>query len=253
MTCLFLFIGSPSSMLISGCKSVISKIVDEHEMGKIFSLLSCAETISNLIGSILFTYLYKYTMHIYNGAAFGVDALLFLLALIIMALVSSDYKLSGRYNLLRGFIQPSNHKQPQKKSQEQQRPDSPENMKKLLVNSMKRACKYGVYDRSVYSEQSFDGLVIPTRGKYHDEDLMDIEESYAQSDDLLDASSSSEYSPEDCGATGVEKSKEDDVGDVEKSKEDGVDGDEVGVDVGEQPSTSHDDTIDFIDLEPSNQ
>jgi len=48
-------VGCPSALIISSSKSVISKLVGDDELGKTFSLLSCGETISNLVGSLLFT------------------------------------------------------------------------------------------------------------------------------------------------------------------------------------------------------
>lgn len=57
-------VGCPSALIISSSKSLISKLVGEDELGKTFSLLSCGETISNLIGSLLFTFIYGATVHL---------------------------------------------------------------------------------------------------------------------------------------------------------------------------------------------
>ncbi len=60
-------VGCPSAMIVSGIKSLISKSVEEGEMGKVFSLLSCGETIANMLGSVTFTALYVSTLHLYPG------------------------------------------------------------------------------------------------------------------------------------------------------------------------------------------
>ncbi len=98
-------IGCPSAMIISGSKSLISKTVDENEVGKAFSLLSCCETVSNLIGSVLFTNLYSMTLHLFSGLTFGVDALVFVVLLVTIILLAQDLKLMNQYNfkLLNGL------------------------------------------------------------------------------------------------------------------------------------------------------
>ena len=60
-------VGCPSSMIISSSKSIISKLVGDDELGKTFSLLSCGETISNLVGSLLFTSVYGSTVGVMPG------------------------------------------------------------------------------------------------------------------------------------------------------------------------------------------
>ena len=85
-------IGSPSALIISSSKSMISKFVGEDEMGKTFSLLSCGETIANLIGSLAFTAIYAATVHIYPGLVFAGDACLMVLLLFAMLLLVLDQR-----------------------------------------------------------------------------------------------------------------------------------------------------------------
>ena len=102
MIYLSVVIGCPSAMIISGAKSLISKTVDEREVGKAFSLLSCFETVSNLVGSVVFTNLYSLTLHVYAGLTFGIDALLFIMLLVVILLLAQDLRLMNQYSLLEG-------------------------------------------------------------------------------------------------------------------------------------------------------
>ena len=95
-------VGCPSALIISCVKSLISKCVGEDEIGKIFSLLSCAETLSNLVGSILFTSLYSATLNIYPGFTFTLDAILFAILFLILLWLAWDIRYSLGYNILEG-------------------------------------------------------------------------------------------------------------------------------------------------------
>ena len=103
MIYLSVVIGCPSAMIISGAKSLISKTVDEREVGKAFSLLSCCETVSNLVGSVVFTNVYSLTLHIYAGLTFGIDALVFVVLLVVIVLLAQDLRLMNQYSLLEGI------------------------------------------------------------------------------------------------------------------------------------------------------
>lgn len=97
---LSVIIGCPSALIISGAKSLISKIVHEDEIGKAFSLLSCGETVSNMIGSLLLTGIYSALMPYYAGSTFllasGVNAIW----LVIMILLYKDIKSVTTYKIL---------------------------------------------------------------------------------------------------------------------------------------------------------
>jgi len=81
-------VGCPSALIISSSKSLISKLVGEDEMGKTFSLLSCGETISNLIGSLLFTLVYASSVHLMPGLTFLVECVLMFLLLCVLLVVT---------------------------------------------------------------------------------------------------------------------------------------------------------------------
>ena len=56
-------VGAPLSFIISGMKSMISKSVDELDVGKTFSLLSCGELLANLFGALFFNNVYAATAY----------------------------------------------------------------------------------------------------------------------------------------------------------------------------------------------
>ncbi|XP_064620841.1 proton-coupled folate transporter-like [Lineus longissimus] len=93
-------VGSVSGMIVSGCKSLISKTVTEAEVGKSFSLLSCGETASNLVGAIIFTNIYSATFEIFPGFTFIVEAFIFIALLVMFVWLARDIKASERYRLL---------------------------------------------------------------------------------------------------------------------------------------------------------
>ena len=127
MIYLSVVIGCPSAMIISGAKSLISKTVDEREVGKAFSLLSCCETVSNLVGSVLFTNLYSLTLNVYAGLTFGVDALVFVTLLVVIVFLARDLKLINHYSLLESISS-------LKKSYGTTTPNSVNNAKKIDDN-----------------------------------------------------------------------------------------------------------------------
>ena len=93
-------IGAPSSFIVSGTKSLISKQVEEEEIGKTFSLLSSGEVVSNLIGSVIFTNLYAATVHLYPGFMFTMDSVFWILMLMLLICLARDMRLSSHYKLM---------------------------------------------------------------------------------------------------------------------------------------------------------
>lgn len=85
-------VGCPSALIISCAKSLISKSVDEDEMGKTFSLLSCGETFSSFLGSIIFTSVYQATVSVFPGLVFAADAMVFVVLLLALLVLACDLK-----------------------------------------------------------------------------------------------------------------------------------------------------------------
>ena len=93
-------IGCPSALIISCSKAMISKMAIEGEMGKAFSLLSCAETVSLLLGSVIFSNVYNATKHITPGFVFLLESAFFFFYFFVLVLLGRDMKLAAQYNQL---------------------------------------------------------------------------------------------------------------------------------------------------------
>ena len=91
MLFLVFIICSPGIMTISVTKSMISKMVDNDENGKIFALISSIESVSFLAGSTLMPLLYQRTAHIYAGIVFVVEAALLITWLPVLYLSIRGY------------------------------------------------------------------------------------------------------------------------------------------------------------------
>ena len=102
-------IGGPTGLIVSGCKSMISKSVNENEMGKAFSLLSCSETVSNLLGSLIFTTMYSSTLHLYSGFVYTIEGVSYIILLVLLVLLAYRMHLDKRYNLLYHTLDHSNY------------------------------------------------------------------------------------------------------------------------------------------------
>lgn len=73
------FFGLPmmilSSMFVPALKSVLSKIIADDEIGKIFGLSAFGETVSGLLGAVMFTAVYGASVHLWKGTAFILEAI----------------------------------------------------------------------------------------------------------------------------------------------------------------------------------
>lgn len=105
MVFLSVVVGCPSAMIISGVKSLISKTIREDEVGKAFSLLSCGETLSSFLGSIVFISIYAHTQHLYGGFTFGIDAAFFVILFVALILLARDLKAGIRRRELNNMLQ----------------------------------------------------------------------------------------------------------------------------------------------------
>jgi len=79
-------IGSIGGIINSPVRSLLSKMVHEDEVGKMFSLLGSGETMAKFL-AVIFTYLYGSTLDIFPGFAFLFAAGLYTLMVIIILLV----------------------------------------------------------------------------------------------------------------------------------------------------------------------
>ena len=85
-------VGALCVCLVTASKSIISKIVYSDEIGKAFALISCAETISNLIGSAFMTVVYQATQDIYKGLVYIIESGIFIawFLLVFFVMKNSD-------------------------------------------------------------------------------------------------------------------------------------------------------------------
>ena len=91
MVYLAVVLGCPLSFIISGVKSQISKLVSEDEIGKTFSILSCGETISNLLGSVIFNNTYALTADtLFPGFMYVVDMVFHFILLFLACILFHD-------------------------------------------------------------------------------------------------------------------------------------------------------------------
>lgn len=87
MIWLSVIIGSIGGVINSPVRSLLSKMVHEDEVGKMFSLLGSGETIAKFCAAF-FTYLYGYTLDIFPGFPFILAAVLYLIMMGIILAVN---------------------------------------------------------------------------------------------------------------------------------------------------------------------
>ncbi|ESO97503.1 hypothetical protein LOTGIDRAFT_152593 [Lottia gigantea] len=97
-------IGAIGGMLVSAVRSLMSKHVDDSDVGKAFAVLACAETASKVLGSVIFNYTYGATVSIYPGFAYLMEMVLYLIVLILAIWLHKDVMVSSAYNLLKGNV-----------------------------------------------------------------------------------------------------------------------------------------------------
>ena len=93
-------VGCPSAIIISGLKSLVSKTVDKDEMGKMFSLLSCGETLGSLLGGVALTAVYAGTVQLMPGFAFILDIVLYVGLFSVLLIVGNDMRKQWRHGLV---------------------------------------------------------------------------------------------------------------------------------------------------------
>lgn len=64
-----------SSMFVPALKAMLSKLIDDDEIGKIFGLSAFGETLCGVFGSLIFTAIYGGSVNVFAGIAFILQAL----------------------------------------------------------------------------------------------------------------------------------------------------------------------------------
>ena len=96
-------IGSFAGMITSSIRSLISKSVEENELGKVFSLLATAETLSKLLGTLVFVSMYGATAYFFPGFTYIVEAFMYVGMTAVVAFIYRDMKRVGTVDLILAF------------------------------------------------------------------------------------------------------------------------------------------------------
>lgn len=96
-------VGAFAGLITSSLRSLLSKAVDEDELGKIFSLLASGETASKLFGVVIFVNLYGATAPFFPGFTYLIEALVYVVVLVLMVWLYNELKVTGTYNLLQAI------------------------------------------------------------------------------------------------------------------------------------------------------
>lgn len=65
------------------CRSILSQMVDNNEIGKVFAFATASESLIGLIASPIYTLVYNATLHIFPGAFFGISIIVLVMILVI--------------------------------------------------------------------------------------------------------------------------------------------------------------------------
>jgi len=88
------------AIAMSAVRSLMSKIVEDEDTGKLFSIVSLVECVAYMLGSLLFTQLYAVTVEIFAGLSFHVASLLCLILLGLMMFLAKDMLSRPSYGTL---------------------------------------------------------------------------------------------------------------------------------------------------------
>ena len=77
-------IGSIGGVASIGTRSHLTKIVGRDEIGKVLSFISALDTLTPMIASTFFAYLFKYTIDTYPGTVYQVTAFLVLIPIYVL-------------------------------------------------------------------------------------------------------------------------------------------------------------------------
>lgn len=100
MVYLAILIGSLIAITVSAIKALVSKLVQNTETGKTFSIVSFSETLSSLFGSLVFSNLYAATASVFPGFSFLLTAFLYFILLVVMVFLTNDMQCRPSYGNL---------------------------------------------------------------------------------------------------------------------------------------------------------
>uniref|UniRef100_A0A0B7AJA2 Major facilitator superfamily (MFS) profile domain-containing protein n=1 Tax=Arion vulgaris TaxID=1028688 RepID=A0A0B7AJA2_9EUPU len=91
-------IGAMAGVITSALRSILSKSVNDHELGKIFALAASAETAAKLLGSVAFINIYSATVMIWPGVAYACAGIVYLLLAALMVWLHKQEKIGFTKN-----------------------------------------------------------------------------------------------------------------------------------------------------------
>lgn len=99
-------IGAVAGLASSAFRAILSKIVREDELGKVFALLACGETASKSVGAIIFTSLYSVTASWFPGSVFVIEACIYLILFVVVAWLYKEVKLTDKFEMMKIAVTP---------------------------------------------------------------------------------------------------------------------------------------------------
>jgi PCFT/HCP family folate transporter-like MFS transporter 1/3 len=91
MVWLAVVVGSLAGIINSPVRSLLSKLVNENEIGKMFSILGTGETIAKFT-AVVFTSIYGYSLNIFAGMPFVIAAILYTAMILLVLLMHVNFK-----------------------------------------------------------------------------------------------------------------------------------------------------------------
>ncbi len=84
--------GTPITLMVSTCRSLLSQVVAEEDVGKAFSMASCLEIIANMMGSVVTLRLYTATSAYFAGTVYLFIALAYAVIVILLITLNNYNK-----------------------------------------------------------------------------------------------------------------------------------------------------------------
>ena len=111
MLYLAVLVGSPSVMIFTASKSIITKIVGADEVGKTFSLLYICEISCDLLGTLIFTNIYAATFSFYRGMAFVCMLIMHIVIFLVLIFLTKDMTDQWRSTFIQKLLHDKNKSQ----------------------------------------------------------------------------------------------------------------------------------------------
>jgi uncharacterized membrane protein len=85
------YLGTTVDLFVStkaiAIKSIISKIIDTNELGKMYSVLGLLDSVVTIIFPPLYSFVYRYTVTVFIGAIYFLSEFFFLLTLVMFFII----------------------------------------------------------------------------------------------------------------------------------------------------------------------